>query len=117
MSIRPWEKEFECQICGKHFIASASRQAMFCSQRCRDKARELRRKANPPTEEQREARRLKERELAKARRSYPDMTQGYFVKHREQIAHQQDKSIWVSDYAERQKQRTLAMLGGIGNDM
>lgn len=29
------------------------------------------------------------------------------------IAHQQDRTIWVTDYAERQKQRTLAMLGGI----
>lgn len=29
------------------------------------------------------------------------------------IAHQQDRTIWTTDYAERQKQQTLAMLGGI----
>lgn len=29
------------------------------------------------------------------------------------IAHQQDTSVWVRDYAERQKAKTLEMLGGI----
>ena len=29
------------------------------------------------------------------------------------IAHQQDTTIWTHDYAERQKAKTLAMIGGI----
>lgn len=33
--------------------------------------------------------------------------------YKERVAHQQDKTVWTKDYAERQKQKTLEMLGRI----
>ena len=37
-----------------------------------------------------------------------------FIERRaDKIAHQQDRSVWTPDYAERQKARTLEMLGPI----
>ena len=35
------------------------------------------------------------------------------AKRADRIAHQQDRTVWTHDYAERQKARTLAMIGGI----
>ena len=39
--------------------------------------------------------------------------EAYLERRSEQIAHQRDRSVWTPDYAERQKARTLAMLGKI----
>ena len=41
----------------------------------------------------------------------------YLNAHADRIAHQQDTSVWTHDYAQRQMQKTLAMIGGVGSDM
>ena len=80
-----------CKICGKPIeYTYRTKGTQYCSE-CK---KEAERNAYREAEERRKAR-------------------AYIERHAEAIAHQQDRTIWTSDYAERQKSRTLAMLGKI----
>ena len=98
-------KEYVCECCGKPFTASANRQAKYCSKKCLDNTRK--RKVA-------EAKRQNKAMLVALRTDCPNITEEYIAKRCEQIAHQQDTSVWTHDYAERQKARTLAMVQGKG---
>ena len=81
----------KCALCGKPIeYTYENKSVRFCPD-CRD-----------------ENRRAKQREK-NARHKAKLMLEAKA----ERIAHQQDRSVWTPDYAERQKQQTLAMLGGI----
>lgn len=96
-------KEYVCECCGKTFTASANRQVKYCSKKCLDVVRK--RKVA-------EAKRQNKAMLVALRTDCPNITEEYIAKRCEQIAHQQDRTVWTSDYAERQKARTLAMVQG-----
>lgn len=81
-----------CVECGAEFIATQYKQNT-CSEKCR------------------EAHRQKwEAEYKHPKR--PRMTKKE-IKRLERIAHQQDTTIWTHDYAERQKAKTLEIVGRI----
>ena len=80
-----------CRICGKPFeYTYATKRRLYCDACKKEHGKELQRGKN---ERQREKQAIERR----AKR----------------IAHQQDTSVWVRDYADRQRQQTLAMLGRI----
>ena len=72
-----------CEYCGATFLANPNRNARYCSIKCGDNARYHKKVGL----------------LSQSRAS--------------KVAHQQDRSVWVSDYAERQKRKTLELIGGI----
>lgn len=82
----------KCVECGKEFVATQYKQNT-CSEECRLERRR------------------------KWAEEYVHPKKGYLTKAErirlERIAHQQDTSVWTHDYAERQKAKTLAMIGGI----
>lgn len=92
--------EYVCTVCGATYKASPNRRTYYCSRRCMDKVRKARKNNE-----------LKGIDLLKV--NCPSMTPEYYRSRKDKIAHQEDKSVWVSDYAERQKQRTLEMLGRV----
>ena len=95
---RPWLKEYVCEWCGEPF--KASRIAHYCSNKCRSRASD-------------ERKRIRKTKMAEVKVDCPEMSSEYWALHEDKIAHQQDPSVWTRDYAERQKAKTLAMLGGI----
>lgn len=81
-----------CRICGEPITYTyMTKNTHYCSEACR-----------------REGARRKEREREDAIKA-----KEYQRRRAEQIAHQRDRSVWIPDYAERQKQKTLEMLGKI----
>lgn len=81
-----------CKICGEMiFYTYKNKNTKYCSEECR-----------------REGARRKEREREDAIKA-----KEYQRRRAEQLAHQRDRSVWIPDYAERQKQKTLEMLGKI----
>lgn len=80
-----------CVICGEKFTYTYATKRMKYCPKCRIEAQ--RQSQARIREQNRIKRKLEERA--------------------EVIAHQQDTSIWTHDYAERQKAKTLAMIGGI----
>ena len=97
-------KEYVCECCGKAFTASASREVRFFSKKCLDNTRKRR---------QAEMKKQNKAMFVALRTDCPNITEEYIAKRCEEIAHQQDRNVWTSDYAERQKAKTLAMIGGI----
>lgn len=91
-----------CEVCGEVFWASPNRGAKYCSTRCFDRKRK---KAVSDAS--------KELESNAISITCPNMTAEYYAKHKDAIEHQKDTSVWVRDYAERQKAQTLAMTQGI----
>lgn len=83
-------KEAFCEECGAYITYTGNKPKRFC-EACTKKRKQIR------GYEQRQQK--KNRKLI-ARRA-------------ENIAHQQDTSVWTRDYAERQKQKTLEMIGKI----
>ena len=80
-----------CEICGAPMeVTYETKATRFCPTCKIEHRRELQREKN-------------ERFRAKQ----------YAEKRAKQIAHQQDTTVWTHDYAERQKAKTLAMIGRI----
>ena len=96
--------EYTCECCGKVFRASPNRDVRYCSKRCLDVMRKRK---------QAENRRQTKAMYEVLKTDCPNVTQEYISKRAEKILHQQDREVWVSDYAERQKAKTLAMIGEI----
>lgn len=84
-----------CVICGTEFeILDPKRmQTKYCSKECRARAKALIKK--------------KSYQSCKQKKERIELTPA------ERIAHQADKTIWVRDYAERQKCKTLDMIGHV----
>lgn len=93
-----------CVCCGQPYMSSRNRNSLYCSKRCLDNTRK--RKAS-------EMRKTNQEQFSALKVDCPNMTEEYLNKRAEQIIHQQDTTVWTRDYAERQKQKTLAMMGKI----
>ena len=91
--------ECTCSVCGRKFLSDAPHSPKYCSIQCKNKAY---------------AYAQKEKKLkSKVQAECPNMTDSYFESHKERIARQSDPDVWGSapgDYAERQKQKTLALM-------
>lgn len=89
-----------CVCCGKPYMSYPNRHSLYCSKKCLDVVRK--RRAS-------ELKKANKEMFTALRVDCPNMTEEYLVKRTEQIVHQQDTTIWTTDYAERQKQKTLEM--------
>lgn len=82
----------QCKICGATFeITYATKRRMYCSPKCSEEANRMH----------------------SIERGYEYRLKQKIDKRSESIKHQQDPTIWTRDYAEKQKQKTLAMMGRI----
>lgn len=93
MSIRKEQRICEC--CGEIFEAAVGKNARFCSDKCRKKNR---------AELDKLRKKLKREEA---------MTEKQIKELQARQEHQKDTSVWVRDYAEKQRSKTLAMIGRI----
>ena len=108
MPARKTEREFTCVVCGKKFIATSNRGAKYCSTTCRNKVYgEKKSKTFAELKRTQREKEIKNRVMAEC----PEMKESYFKKHEEQIYRQHDPEVWgtaPNDYAEKQRQKTLA---------
>ncbi len=90
-----------CIICGQEF-SPTNYNATCCSPECR---KERHKYTSYIYHKEHKFQKMTPKQIAKEQ------------KRLERIAHQQDTSVWTHDYAQRQMQKTLAMIGGVGSDM
>ena len=82
--------EYVCGVCGKTFMRE--RTEKYCSAECRA---------------------IKKRQYAQEYKAQHKPVIKVEIPLEQRIKHQKDKEIWCSNYAEKQKAQTLAMLGRI----
>lgn len=101
-------KEYTCAVCGKVFIGTTSRECKYCSPPCRYRAKYLRSKEYYYTHKEMAGTKMDIGQSESLKK---------LIEYKKRLEHQKDTSVWTRDYAEKQKAKTLAMLGDIKDEL